>query len=46
MDKMKKEITSKINISPNSINLTRRERLPRIQSGKIDYKLMEHKNFE
>ena len=46
MNKMKKEITSKINISPNSINLTRRARLPRIESGKIDYKAMEHKNFE
>ena len=43
---MKKEITAKINISPNSINLKRRAKLPRIESGKIDYKVMEHKYFE
>ena len=46
MNKMKKEITAKINISPNSINLTRKAKLPRIESGKINYKVMEHKNFE
>lgn len=38
---LKKNIASSINISPNSIKLEVIEKLPRFDSGKINYKLIE-----
>lgn len=44
--RIKKEITKRINLSPNSIKLKTKKKLPRLESGKINYQKLEDKNFE
>ena len=43
---VRKEIIKKINLSPNSIKLKIKKKLPRLESGKINYQKLEDNNFE